>query len=165
MLYLYEKKIMYWDLKVVNILVISVFGEFFIFVDYELIDVKVVDFECFMLMVGIRFWRVLEVLKYVEFGIKCEYIWKVDVYSFVIICYEVLIGGVFLDYFKNKDYVVVYERGEWFILFDDIGGDISNGWFRVLIERCWYLEFLERLEFKEIIEEFEKNCFYFRYDS
>jgi len=162
MQHLHDRGILHRDLKASNVLVTNVFGEFPSNANDELIDVKVADFECSMLVEGTRFWRAPEILKQIKSRKVRTYTRESDVYSYGMTCYEVLTGGIPLEHLARNDYAAVCVREErpalsrgW--LGALIGSD-PDDWLKALIENCWDAEPSKRPTFNEIVEEFERNC-------
>lgn len=97
MVNLYKDDILYRGLKVVNIFILRI--------DREEIEYvcRVVDYECLVGVLRIMFWRVFEILLVIKDWMLVVkngnssmlvilFVKVVDVYSFGMVCYEVLIG-------------------------------------------------------------------------
>lgn len=71
---------------------------------------------------------------------------KGDVYSFVMICCEVVIGKYFFDgVYGIKDVEKKVKVGDRFMLFEDLSGDLKS-----FIRKCWDEEFVKWFSFEEI---------------
>lgn len=76
---------------------------------------------------------------------------KVDVYSFGIMCFVILIGNELFDLiWRNKVYEVIC-NGERLSFFVDIFEDLA-----VFIKKCWYINWYLWLKFVEICVRFVK---------
>jgi serine/threonine protein kinase len=78
-----------------------------------------------------------------------EHPFKVDVYSFGLIAYEVLTGLVIFDKAPNL------KRSQYLTSFDDEKDDYSES-FISFMKRCWAFEPTDRPSFHEIIEELKE---------
>lgn len=178
MQHLHDHGILHRDLKAANVLVTNAFGEFPTEVNTELMDIKVADFECSMLVKGTGFYRAPEILKQLRvqsrlrgqerIDFRLHFTEEADVYSYGMTCYEVLTGGTPLldDGIGLGSYEAVYEKGVKPTL-PDYGIDNVNridDWLRDLIVSCWDLESSRRPNFRKIIREFRKNCAHLRFD-
>lgn len=83
--------LLYGDIKVLNVFL---FG-----LDYEIFgNVVLIDYVCFMSIIGIIFWRVFEILEQKWSGVfdyEVVFMDKVDIYSFGMLCYEIVVGCIF----------------------------------------------------------------------
>jgi serine/threonine protein kinase len=145
---LHEFDILHRDLKASNVL-ISDIEKFPKFDQTRWIQLKVVDYECSIGVVGTGFWKAPEILRQLK-DPKCKhplhFMREVDVYSFAMTCYEVLTGSIPLEEYATSDYDVV------------LGGmrpslpEYIPSWLRNLILCCWHDELAKRPTFEAIVE-------------
>jgi hypothetical protein len=154
--YLHEMKIVHRDLKSPNILVRCLKARE---MDVEYVNVKVADFgvskikentvtySAQTVKQGSRRWMAPEMIKALE-GDVLKYPFKVDVYSFAMVCIEVLTGE--LPYSKVADHevykkVLAAERPEL--------PNYCHPLLKGLIERCWNQDPRKRPNFDVICAE------------
>lgn len=80
---LHEQGILHIDLKVANILV---------YVNIHDLGILVANFECSIVVVGTRFWRTSKILLALKNRSAIDFSKKVDVYSYIMTCFEIVIG-------------------------------------------------------------------------
>ncbi|KAG0582101.1 hypothetical protein KC19_3G034400 [Ceratodon purpureus] len=100
-----------------------------------------IDYECSVGVVGTRFWRAPEILEQLQKGVcGCDMVFtkKADIYSFGMMCYEVVTGCIPFEGHPHNDYSIVIS-GERPPLPDDMNSEL-----RSMIVECWHQEPLSR---------------------
>ncbi|KAG0598492.1 hypothetical protein M758_12G078800 [Ceratodon purpureus] len=104
-------------------------------------DAFVIDYECSVGVVGTGFWRAPEILEQVRRRVRsCDMVFtkEADIYSFGMMCYEVVTGCIPFEGHPQNDYSIVL-RGERPPLPDDLNVEI-----RSIIVECWHEDPLSR---------------------
>ncbi|CAM6029350.1 unnamed protein product [Sphagnum balticum] len=97
-------------------------------------------------VMGTGFWRPPEVLRALKDGTKTEWSRKGDVYSFAMLCYELLTGRIPFGEHRLSDYDVVLSGQR-----PDLPAHV-NSWMRNLLHCCWQTEPEKRPGWTAIIE-------------
>jgi serine/threonine protein kinase len=105
------------------------------------------DYETSEDVIGTGFWRAPEVLQAVKDGVKPELTRKTDVYSFAMLCWELLTRQTPFADRKLSDYDHILEGNNR----PELPPDLPEGLSR-LINRCWQTSPQERPEFSEIVQ-------------
>jgi len=137
---LHKKGIIHRDLKAANILLHPI---------EKNLGVLVVDFECSSGVVGTGFWRAPEILLALKNRSVIDFSEKVDVYSYGMTCFEIVIGclpfeGELEACQASYDLVIGGWRPK---LPNDLDGTLKD-----LIERCWNPIPNERPSFSKILQ-------------
>jgi len=109
------------------------------------IEVKVGDYESSDGVVGTGFYRAPEVLRALRDKTEVEYSAAVDVYSFGMVCYELLTGKYPFEGHPMSDYDLVLSGTR---------PDVSDEppWMRELLHRCWDEDPHQRPGWDEILQ-------------
>jgi serine/threonine protein kinase len=149
MVTLHDNNILHRDLKASNVL-LNIYSHG-LFPEYP--DCYVADFECSNGVVGTGFWRAPEILRALgNHGFKAasaECTKMADVYSFGMLCYEVLTGRIPFEDKATRDYNVVLS-GQRPCLPTQYG---CCRVFEDLVKACWDADPLKRPSFKKICGE------------
>jgi hypothetical protein len=108
--------------------------------------VKIGDYESSDDVVGTGFWRPPEVLQAVKGGTKPVWSREGDVYSFAMLCYELLTGRIPFGEHRFSDYDVVLSGQR-----PELPAHV-NSWMRNLLHCCWQTEPKKRPGWTAIIE-------------
>ncbi|KAG0614038.1 hypothetical protein M758_6G146700 [Ceratodon purpureus] len=95
----------------------------------------VIDYECSVGVVGTGFWRAPEILEQLQRRVpSCEVVFtkEADIYSFGMMCYEVVTGCIPFEGHPQNDYSIVL-RGERPPLPDDLSLELKT-----MIVECWH---------------------------
>ncbi|KAG0614145.1 hypothetical protein M758_6G154300 [Ceratodon purpureus] len=95
----------------------------------------VIDYECSVGVVGTRFWRAPEILEQLQKGVpSCELVFtkEADIYSFGMMCYEVVTRCIPFDGHPQNDYGIVLKE-ERPRLPVDLDLDLKT-----IIVECWH---------------------------
>ncbi|CAM6021465.1 unnamed protein product [Sphagnum balticum] len=104
-------------------------------------------------VIGTGFWRAPEVLQALKDGVKPELTRKADVYSFAMLCWELLTGQIPFAGHSLSDYNHILEWNNRPELPPDLPEGLSQ-----LIKRCWQTIPQERPEFSEIVQILQEEC-------
>lgn len=109
---------------------------------------EVADYECSVGVVGTRFWRAPEILKAVKNrNITSElFTFKSDVYSYGMICFEMITGLLPFHDLLGCDYDIVIAGRRPCL------PKHSKSWIKRLLKRCWHENPSERPSFAEIVK-------------
>jgi serine/threonine protein kinase len=108
--------------------------------------VKIGDYESSDDVVGTGFWRPPEVLQALKDGTKPVWSREGDVYSFAMLCYELLTGRIPFGDHRLSDYDVVLSGQR-----PELPAHV-NSWMRNLLHCCWQTEPQNRPGWTAIIE-------------
>jgi serine/threonine protein kinase len=142
--WLHSYNILHRDLKASNVLVTKdASGNYHCFV---------ADYECSVGVIGTGFWRAPEILQACkDKSIKRQELFSAagDVYSYGILCYEILTGKLPFEDHRTNDYDLVLngQRPEV--------PEYVAGWLRELLRRCWQSDPAARPSFWQIQKLFE----------
>jgi serine/threonine protein kinase len=114
-------------------------------VNIGVIHVKVGDYESSDGVLGTEFFRAPEVLRALRDDTKVEYSAAVDVYSFGMVCYELLTGKYPFEGHPMSDYDLVLSGKR-----PDVSDELP--WMRELLHRCWDEDLHQRPGWDEILE-------------
>jgi serine/threonine protein kinase len=109
------------------------------------IEVKVGDYESSDGVVGTGFYRAPEVLRALRDKTEVEYSAAVDVYSFGMVCYQLLTGKYPFQGHRMSDYDLVLSGTR-----PDVSDEVP--WMRELLHRCWDEDPHQRPGWDEILE-------------
>ncbi|KAG0598490.1 hypothetical protein M758_12G078600 [Ceratodon purpureus] len=101
----------------------------------------VIDYECSVGVVGTGFWRAPEILEQLQKRVpSCDMVFtkEADIYSFGMMCYEVVTGCIPFEGHPQNDYSIVL-RGERPALPNDLTPEL-----RSIIVECWHQDPLSR---------------------
>ncbi len=107
--------------------------------------IKVGDYESSDGVLGTGFFRAPEVLRALRDDTKVEYSAAVDVYSFGMVCYEILTGKYPQEGHPMSDYDIVLSGKR-----PDVSDELP--WMRELLHRCWDEDPHQRPGWDEILE-------------
>jgi serine/threonine protein kinase len=121
------------------------------------VSIKVGDYESSEGVAGTGFWRAPEVLqqlkRHVTPVISTD---KADVYSYAMLCYEILTGSIPFEGHRQSDYDLVLSGTR-----PELPAILSEG-LRRLLESCWQTDPKQRPNFKEITHflelDFKYSC-------
>jgi len=116
------------------------------------IHVKVGDYESSDGVLGTGFFRAPEVLRALRDDTKVEYSAAVDVYSFGMVCYELLTGKYPFEGHRMSDYDLVLSGKR-----PDVSDELP--WMRELLHRCWDEDPHQRPGWDEILQILGKELF------
>ncbi|KAG0554382.1 hypothetical protein KC19_12G087100 [Ceratodon purpureus] len=122
---MHEAGVLHRDIKASNILLYS---------PYKGAHPVVIDFECSMGVTGTGFFRAPEILEQVQKRVPCNelvFTEKADIYSFGMMCYEVITGCIPFEGYPLSDYSIVLS-GERPRLPHDLNPNLQE-----LILACW----------------------------
>ncbi|KAG0609943.1 hypothetical protein M758_7G026200 [Ceratodon purpureus] len=148
---LHEKHdIIHRDIKASNVLVFTSSTKMARFLEQDeeiVINAHVADFECSLGVVGTGFWRAPEILQQLKDGISSSHVKftpKSDVYSYGMLCYEIVTGSIPFDgqAFSYYDLVLGGQRPVLPCGLDHAVKDI--------IVRCWHPDPTLRPNFHDI---------------
>jgi serine/threonine protein kinase len=94
-----------------------------------------IDFECSLGVAGTGFWRAPEILEQIQRGVpSCELVFteKADIYSFGMMCYEIITGCIPFEGHPQNDYNIIYEDYRPKLPED------FNPKLKQVIHECWY---------------------------
>ncbi|KAG0601422.1 hypothetical protein M758_11G109400 [Ceratodon purpureus] len=155
---LHENNILHKDLKASNVL-LHMYNNGF---SPEHPDCYVADFECSVGVVGTGFWRAPEILRALKKGTLYDAVSQctkmTDVYSFGMLCYEVLTGRIPFEDKSPRDYAVVLsgQRPELPVAYKHTR--IGN-----MVRACWDADPQKRPSFKNICHAIESEVNYRRW--
>ncbi|KAG0562292.1 hypothetical protein KC19_9G134400 [Ceratodon purpureus] len=112
----------------------------------------VIDYECSVGVVGTGFWRAPEILDQLQKGVRSDklvFTKEVDMYSFGMLCYEVITGCIPFDGRPQNDYSIVLSGGR-----PHLPEDIDPV-LRSFIVGCWHPDPMSRPSAKSISIEFQ----------
>ncbi|KAG0561181.1 hypothetical protein KC19_9G043400 [Ceratodon purpureus] len=139
---LHQAGVVHRDIKASNILTrAGVGGESFL-----------IDYECSVGVIGTGFWRAPEILEQVQKRVPSSelvFTKKADIYSFGMMCYEMVTGCIPFEGHPQNDYSIVL-RGERPHLPEDLNSDLKN-----IIEQCWDQDPLSRPSASELVRKFD----------
>ncbi|KAG0554246.1 hypothetical protein KC19_12G076300 [Ceratodon purpureus] len=101
----------------------------------------VIDYECSVGVVGTGFWRAPEILEQLQKRVRsCNMVFteEADIYSFGMMCYELVTGCIPFEGHPQNDYSIVL-RGERPSLPNDLSAELSS-----IIVECWHQDPLSR---------------------
>ncbi len=102
------------------------------------------DYESSEGVCGTRFWRAPEVLQALKSGVTPVFTEKSDVYSYAMVCYEILTGKTPFPTEAASDYDVVLDGGR-----PQLPAGLDKG-LSNLLQRCWLSDPDQRPDFTEI---------------
>ncbi|KAG0554242.1 hypothetical protein KC19_12G076000 [Ceratodon purpureus] len=118
----------------------------------------VIDYECSVGVVGTGFWRAPEILERLQKRVRsCDMVFtkEADIYSFGMMCYELVTGCIPFEGHPQNDYSIVL-RGERPPLQDDLSAEL-----RSIIVECWHQDPLSRPSASTLEKKFQ--TLYFQY--
>jgi hypothetical protein len=124
---MHEAGVLYRDIKASNVLLTGLCYE-----DGEFSNI--IDFECLVGVIGTGFWRAPEVLKQLQKKLpthKVVLTKKADIYSFGMMCYEVITGCIPFEGHPGNDYNIVLRGGRPELPYD------LNQELKELVLDCW----------------------------
>jgi serine/threonine protein kinase len=121
------------------------------------VSIKVGDYESSEGVAGTGFWRAPEVLQQLKQDVTPVILTdKADVYSYVMLCYEILTGSIPFEGHRQSDYDLVLSGTR-----PELPAILSEG-LRRLLESCWQTDPEQRPNFEQITwslgHEFRVSC-------
>ncbi|CAK9874237.1 unnamed protein product [Sphagnum jensenii] len=109
------------------------------------VSIKVGDYESSEGVAGTGFWRAPEVLEQLKLGVTPVILtYEADVYSYAMLCYEILTGSRPFEGHRLSDYDLVLSGTR-----PELPAILSER-LRTLLENCWQTDPKQRPNFKEI---------------
>ncbi|KAG0601119.1 hypothetical protein M758_11G085300 [Ceratodon purpureus] len=115
---------------------------------YPVISVVLADYECSLGVVGTAFWRAPEILQQLKDKVpssKMKFSYEADIYSFGMLCYEIITGCIPFENHSTIDYDFVL-NGARPELPHDVEPCVRN-----VITECWHLDPFQRPHISDII--------------
>jgi len=123
--------------------------------DEEMHRLYVADFECSIGVVGIGFFRAPEILQAFKNKVVNErpdlFTNASNVYSYGMVCYEILTGKLPFEGHPTYDFDLVLSGQQ-----PEVPHDVDK-WVRNLLQRCWQFDPSARPTFGEILKLLEAN--------
>ncbi|CAM6024249.1 unnamed protein product [Sphagnum balticum] len=121
------------------------------------VSIKVGDYESSEGVAGTGFWRAPEVLQQLKQDVTPVILTdKADVYSYAMLCYEILTGSIPFESHRRSDYDLVLSGTR-----PELPAILSEG-LRRLLESCWQTDPEQRPNFEQITcvlgDEFRGSC-------
>ena len=107
-----------------------------------------VDWECSEGVVGTGFWRAPEILRQMKDNVRCPksvFTKESDVYSFAMMCYEMVTGRIPFEGHPASDYDIVLDGYR-----PKLPNDLDVG-LASLIRRCWHADPAKRLSVNGVV--------------
>jgi serine/threonine protein kinase len=159
---LHELGVYHKDLKAANILVRKVRPPA---EDYpglnEVLEIFVADFERSEGIVGTAFYRAPEVLQYLRtrVALSDDQWMAADIYSFGMVCYEVLTGKAPFDGHPPRDYDLVLNGGR-----PELPDHVPE-YMKGIMQRCWHANPSFRPSWTEIVQVLTENSAALHFES
>jgi hypothetical protein len=154
---LHNQGILHRDLKAANVLIflpnkIKPTATTLSFHNASSTVVSVADYECSVGVAGTGFWRAPEILQQLKDGNPVQFSAAADVYSFGMVCYEILTGCMPFEgqAWADYDYVLLQDNRPKLWHFG------LPSWTEDLIQRCWENDPSKRPTFDTLEAELEQ---------